>query len=106
MAQPPPEESNPPPTHSAPLQLNREDLETRAAELLTETQDRQHRHQQIGQTIEMIMNLTHGVPPPYFAMVHQAAAPTVNQQQAELRAVEADLVTLMMKMREIAEKRE
>ena len=103
MAQPPPEESNPSPTHPAPLQLNREDLETRAAELLTETQERQQRHHEIEQTVGLIMNLTHGVPSgPYSAMVHQAAAPTLIQEQDKLRAVGADLVTLMMKTREIA----
>ena len=80
------------------------ELEALQRQLLERINERIERSHQIQQTFNLINGLIGHVPAPYNVMVNQAAAPTLNQQEAELRGVQADIVLLMQQTRETAAK--
>ena len=79
-------------------------LEALQRQLQQRINERIERSRQIQNILNLIRGLTGGVPAPHNVMVNAAAAPTLNQQEAELRGVAEDILLLMEQIGEIAEK--
>ena len=108
MVQPQSDDHRPPCSAPAPAppQTSIYNLKAKEIELLKSQDEYLQRHREIDKVIDVIRSTCRIIPQPYASMIYQAAVLVLRSQEAEMRAVEGNLVALMLETREIAGIRE
>lgn len=86
----------------ATQQLDDSTIEETKAELVRAQGQSLQQHHQARDVIGMIRSISRNIPQNFAPMVNAAAAPTLNAQEAQMKAAEDDLVQLMLRTREMA----
>lgn len=86
----------------ATQQLDASTIEETKAELVKAQGESLQQHHQARDVIGTIRSISSNVPQQFAPMVNAAAAPTLNAQEAQMKAAEDDLVQLMLRTREMA----
>ncbi len=86
----------------ATQELDASTIEETRAELVRSQGESLQQHHQARDVIRTIRSISSNVPQNFAPMVNAAAAPTLNAQEAQMKAAEDDLVQLMLRTREMA----